>query len=90
MIELPLVFLGGLLGSAHCVGMCGGFAVSIGIGSRGLASNLRRQLVYTAGRIFTYSFFGIVAGYAGLWIAAQGERLDQHASELCRCWRECC
>ena len=34
MIELPLVFLGGLLGSAHCVGMCGGFAVSIGLGSR--------------------------------------------------------
>ena len=27
MIELPLVFLGGLLGSAHCVGMCGGFAL---------------------------------------------------------------
>lgn len=71
MIELPLVFLGGLLGSAHCVGMCGGFAVSIGLGSRGLGSNLRRQLVYTAGRIFTYSFFGIVAGYAGLWIAAR-------------------
>ena len=37
MIELPLVFLGGLLGSAHCVGMCGGFAVSIGIGSRRIA-----------------------------------------------------
>jgi len=71
MIELPLVFLGGLLGSAHCVGMCGGFAVSIGIGSRGLGSNLRRQLIYTAGRIFTYSFFGIVAGYAGFWIAAR-------------------
>ena len=30
MIELPLVFLGGLLGSAHCLGMCGGFAVLIG------------------------------------------------------------
>ncbi len=36
MIELPLVFLGGLLGSAHCIGMCGGFAVSIGIGSSGV------------------------------------------------------
>jgi Cytochrome C biogenesis protein transmembrane region len=71
MIELPLVFLGGLLGSAHCVGMCGGFALTIGIGSRGLGSNLRRQLIYTAGRIFTYSFFGLVAGYAGLWIAAR-------------------
>ena len=34
MIELPLVFLGGLLGSAHCVGMCGGFALSIGLGAR--------------------------------------------------------
>jgi sulfite exporter TauE/SafE len=71
MIELPLVFLGGLLGSAHCVGMCGGFAVSIGLGSTGLAANVRRQLVYTAGRIFTYAFFGLVAGYAGLWLAGK-------------------
>jgi uncharacterized protein len=71
MIELPLVFLGGLLGSAHCVGMCGGFAVSIGLGSRGFGSNLRRQLLYTTGRVFTYSFFGIIAGYAGSWIAAR-------------------
>ena len=34
MIELPMVFLGGLLGSAHCVGMCGGFALGIGLGAR--------------------------------------------------------
>jgi sulfite exporter TauE/SafE len=71
MIELPLVFLGGLLGSAHCVGMCGGFALSIGISSRGFAANLGRQLVYTSGRIFTYSFFGVVAGYMGLWLASR-------------------
>ena len=71
MIELPLVFLGGLLGSAHCIGMCGGFAVSIGLGSSGLAANVRRQLVYTSGRIFTYSFFGIAAGYAGYWMAGR-------------------
>lgn len=71
MIELPLVLVGGLLGSAHCVGMCGGFAFNIGLGSRGLGSNLCRQLLYTAGRIFTYSFFGIVAGYAGWWIAGR-------------------
>ena len=71
MIELPLVFLGGLLGSAHCVGMCGGFAVSIGLGSQGLGSNLCRQFVYTAGRIFTYSFFGVAAGHAGIWIAGK-------------------
>ncbi len=74
MIELPLVFLGGLLGSAHCIGMCGGFAISIGIGAHGFAANLRRQLIYTVGRIFTYSFLGICAGYAGWWIAGEASR----------------
>ena len=69
MIELPLVFLGGLLGSAHCVGMCGGFALSIGVGARSPASNLRRQLIYTLGRVLTYSFFGVVAGYGGFWLS---------------------
>jgi len=69
MIELPLVFLGGLLGSAHCVGMCGGFALTIGVGASGVYANLRRQLLYTLGRIATYSFFGVVAGYTGFWLA---------------------
>jgi sulfite exporter TauE/SafE len=83
MIELPLVFLGGLLGSAHCLGMCGGFALSIGLGSRGLAANLRRQLVYTAGRIVTYSFFGTVAGYAGFWITGQAGLWINAQAVLC-------
>ena len=65
MIELPLVFLGGLLGSAHCVGMCGGFAVAIGSGAGSIASNATRQLVYSAGRIFTYAALGGALGYAG-------------------------
>lgn len=67
--ELPLVFLAGILGSAHCVGMCGGFALSIGMGARSLFSNLRRQLVYTLGRVLTYAFLGVAAGYAGLWLS---------------------
>jgi sulfite exporter TauE/SafE len=83
VIELPLIFLGGFLGSAHCVGMCGGFAVSIGIGSQGFAANLGRQLVYTAGRIFTYSFFGIVAGYAGFWIARHANLWINTQATLC-------
>ncbi|MBL9125347.1 MAG: sulfite exporter TauE/SafE family protein, partial [Planctomycetaceae bacterium] len=33
MIELPLILIGGLLGSSHCVGMCGGFALWVGIGA---------------------------------------------------------
>jgi uncharacterized protein len=69
MIELPMVFLGGLLGSAHCVGMCGGFALGIGLSASNLAANVGRQIIYTTGRIFTYSFLGVAAGYAGSRIA---------------------
>jgi sulfite exporter TauE/SafE len=69
MIELLLIFLGGLLGSAHCVGMCGGFAVTIGVGARDFGSNVMRQLTYTLGRVITYSFFGVVAGYSGFWLS---------------------
>ncbi|MGP0067729.1 MAG: sulfite exporter TauE/SafE family protein [Isosphaeraceae bacterium] len=83
MIELPLVFLGGLLGSAHCIGMCGGFAVGIGLGSGSLAANLRRQLIYSAGRIFTYSFFGVAAGYAGYWMAGKSRMWINAQAALC-------
>ena len=65
MLELPLVFLGGLLGSSHCVGMCGGFALCIGAHSNGVRSALGRQLTWSFGRIFTYSFAGSVAGFVG-------------------------
>lgn len=63
--QWPLIALGGLLGSAHCVGMCGGFAVSIGLGTQGFGAGLRRQTVYSLGRVFTYAFLGALAGFAG-------------------------
>lgn len=65
MFELLLTCIGGLLGSAHCVGMCGGLAVVLGGTARGMAAMLCRQLVYSAGRICTYAFGGAVVGYAG-------------------------
>jgi uncharacterized protein len=69
MIELPLIFLGGLLGSAHCVGMCGGFALLIGAPARRWTANLTRQFVYSCGRIFTYGAMGAAVGYGGLRLA---------------------
>lgn len=66
MFELPLVFVGGLLGSAHCVGMCGGFAVLLGAGTRSLGANVGRQLLYSAGRISTYAVIGAAVGYGGV------------------------
>ena len=75
MLELPLIFLGGLLGSAHCVGMCGGFAVMIGAGAHSWRTNLARQCVYSGGRIFTYASLGAVVGYAGLRLAQEMPRV---------------
>lgn len=79
MGEVALAFCGGILGSAHCIGMCGAFALSIGAGSRGWFDNLVRQCCYTLGRIFTYSCAGLTAAFLGaqlqrqlpLWIPAQ-------------------
>ncbi|MFO0807633.1 MAG: sulfite exporter TauE/SafE family protein [Gemmataceae bacterium] len=66
MIDAPLIVLGGLLGSAHCVGMCGGFVLTLSVRGRYPWAELRRQLVYAAGRIFTYICYGATAGYVGL------------------------
>ncbi len=69
MIELPFVFVSGLLGSAHCLGMCGPFAVAIGARAATWKANLARQAVYTLGRVFTYSFLGACAGFGGASVA---------------------
>ena len=73
MIELPLIFFGGLVGSAHCLGMCGPLAVSLAASTPAGASLMQRQLVFSLGRIFTYSFCGAAAGLGGAWLS-EGSR----------------
>ncbi len=52
--------LAGLLGSPHCVGMCGGFAASaVSAGSRGAA------VAWNLGRLTTYVVLGAVSGTLG-------------------------
>ncbi|MBI3864305.1 MAG: sulfite exporter TauE/SafE family protein [Planctomycetia bacterium] len=70
MIEWPLIFLGGFLGASHCIGMCGAFAISIGVGAANVRANLRRQTMYTLGRTFTYAFGGAAAATAGMKLAS--------------------
>lgn len=71
MIELPLILVGGLLGSAHCIGMCGPLAVSLSAGAAAGTNHLTRQLIFSLGRIFTYGFCGAAAGLGGAWISSQ-------------------
>lgn len=60
-----LNMMGGLLGSSHCIGMCGGFAAIVGMRSKSFGMNLQNQLVYSTGRIASYVTLGGIAGLAG-------------------------
>lgn len=70
MIEWPLLVVAGMLGSAHCLGMCGPFALAIGTSASSWRANLRRQACYSAGRIFTYAVLGAVVAFCGARVAA--------------------
>jgi len=67
----------GLLGSSHCVGMCGGIvgALNMGIagdlGSRPV-SRFTYQLAYNLGRISSYLLVGLLAGSLGAGLAQLG------------------
>jgi sulfite exporter TauE/SafE len=68
-MEYPLIFLAGLLGSSHCLGMCGGFALTVSSNAAGWRANVWRQLLYTCGRVFTYAVLGACAGFGGWRLA---------------------
>jgi len=69
MVEPLAVFVLAFLSSAHCIGMCGGFAAAIGATQQRVAPLLIRQLVYSVGRCLTYAFLGACAGFAGLYFS---------------------
>jgi sulfite exporter TauE/SafE len=60
-------FLIGLLGSTHCIGMCGGI---VGALTMGLPDNVRQSpvkllpylLIYNTGRLLSYAFAGLLIG----------------------------
>ena len=63
--ELPLVFTSGVLGSAHCIGMCGPISATMNLGTTRLSGALLRQVIWSSGRVFTYAFLGMLTGFAG-------------------------
>ncbi len=76
-LTLGAAFLVGLLGSTHCIGMCGGI---VGALTLGLDDPVRRSsrrlpaflLAYNSGRILSYSIAGGLSGLLG----GQFARLD--------------
>jgi hypothetical protein len=64
--ELTLVaaFLTGLLGGAHCVGMCGGIVAAMSLQGGG-KQPFTFHLAYSSGRIASYTAAGALAGLIG-------------------------
>ena len=55
----------GLLGSFHCVGMCGPIAFMLPIDRENKTKGFFQILSYHFGRLFTYSFIGLLFGFLG-------------------------
>ena len=67
----------GLLGSSHCIGMCGGIVAALNMGvtdpvRKTPASLLVYHLGYNAGRILSYVLVGLLAGSLGAGLVNLG------------------
>lgn len=58
-------FLLGLLGSVHCVGMCGPLALSLPVQHLSGSKKMLGIFLYNFGRVTTYGFLGLIFGIAG-------------------------
>jgi hypothetical protein len=66
MAQLFIVaFMIGIVGSFHCVGMCGPLALALPLKSNSFGAKFTGSLLYNAGRIITYAFFGLIFGLIG-------------------------
>jgi len=55
----------GLMGSFHCLGMCGPIALSLPLKNHNNGTRAISSLLYNTGRIITYSLMGILFGWLG-------------------------
>ena len=62
----------GIVGSLHCMGMCGPIVVALPLKKHNLASKITGALLYNSGRIITYSAIGVVFGTLGRGIRLAG------------------
>jgi len=71
MSDQYLAFLIGLLGSVHCVGMCGPLAFAVPSLKKGWGFLVINKLSYQFGRIISYCLLGVLIGLIGrqIWLA---------------------
>lgn len=64
-MEIWSAFAFGLLGSFHCVGMCGPIVLALPVGKSSKWKFFVTRLVYNLGRVVTYAAMGFVIGSIG-------------------------
>lgn len=73
-----LLFVLGILTSFHCIGMCGGIAISQSIRNKTSSEESRRQgwlvpsILYNSGRVIAYTLVGGIVGGLGQVISFSG------------------
>jgi len=73
MWQLALAGLSlGLVGSLHCVGMCGPLALSLPVQHLNRRGQVMALVYYNTGRVVTYSLIGLLLGLAGRSIYLAG------------------
>lgn len=65
-VLLCTVMIASLLGSLHCVGMCGPFAMLAAASNEQRKSALYPAMAYSLGRLATYSLVGVAFGSLGM------------------------
>ncbi|MET2985179.1 sulfite exporter TauE/SafE family protein [Aureibaculum conchae] len=75
---LYTAFILGLLGSFHCIGMCGPIAFALPVDRTSKSKMVFQTMLYHFGRLFTYSLIGLVFGLVGrgLYLAGFQQRLS--------------
>ena len=71
-MTLWVAFTLGLLGSLHCVGMCGPIAMMLPLNAKEKRQIFFQSFSYNIGRVFTYGLMGAFMGLMGWGIALAG------------------
>lgn len=64
-MTLLAAFIFGLMGSAHCLGMCGGIMSTLTLARSPSSSGMPALLAYNSGRIFSYTAAGLIVASIG-------------------------
>ncbi len=71
-MEILTAFIIGLVGSFHCIGMCGPIALALPVPNSGNISFFIGRVIYNLGRIISYSMMGLLFGFIGEKIIISG------------------